>query len=123
MMMMISKWSNQQKINIVQVAQAKGYTSLAAALTKADLVDALSGTTDYTVFAPTNEAFDKLLTTIGQVSLEDVPASVLKEILLYHVVKGKVLSTDIMAGKTATLQGGELTLSISDGINLSSIIN
>lgn len=115
------KQMEQQTKTIVQVAQAKGYTSLAAALTKADLVDALSGTTDYTVFAPTNEAFDKLLTTIGQTSLEDVPASVLKEILLYHVVKGKVLSTDIMAGKTATLQGGELTLSTSGGIKVNEV--
>lgn len=112
---------NEPTMNIVQIAQAKGYTSLAAALTKADLVDALSGTTDYTVFAPTNEAFSNLLTAIGQNSIDDVPASVLKEILLYHVIQGKVYSTDITVGMVTTLEGSDLTLTTVGGIKVNGI--
>ena len=66
--------------NLVEIAQANGFNALAAALTKAGLIDALSGTTDYTVFAPTDEAFANLLSTIGQTSIDNVPAAVLEQV-------------------------------------------
>jgi transforming growth factor-beta-induced protein len=107
--------------NIVQIAQANGFTSLAAALTKAGLVDELQGNTDYTVFAPTNEAFSNLLAAVGQTSVDDVPASVLQQILLYHVVQGKVFSTDIAPGNVATLQGSEIALGTANGITVNGV--
>ena len=55
--------------NLVQVAQEAGFTSLAAALTKAGLVDDLQGNTDLTVFAPTNDAFTALEDATGLVTL------------------------------------------------------
>ncbi|MFT4566096.1 MAG: transforming growth factor-beta-induced protein, partial [Saprospiraceae bacterium] len=107
--------------NIVQIAQANGFNSLAAALTKAGLVDALQGSTNYTVFAPTDEAFSNLLTVIGQTSIDDVPAAVLEQILLYHVVQGKVLSSDITSGDVTTLEGSAITLSTASGITVNGV--
>lgn len=111
--------------NIVEIAQANGFTSLAAALTKANLVDALQASGEFTVFAPTNEAFANLLAAIGQTSIDDVPASVLEKILLYHVVQGEVMSSSITAGNVTTLAGEEITLTTSGGIkvNTASVIS
>lgn len=111
--------------NIVQIAQANGFTSLAAALTKAGLVDELQSDTKFTVFAPTNAAFDALLSTIGQTSIDDIPASVLEEILLYHVVSGEVPSSAIATGEVATLNGLNVTLATTGGItvNGANVIN
>ncbi|MFY0653785.1 MAG: fasciclin domain-containing protein [Cyclobacteriaceae bacterium] len=104
--------------NIVEIAQANGFTSLAAALTKAGLVDALQANGSFTVFAPTNEAFDGLLAAIGQTSIDDVPASVLEQVLLYHVIDSKVLSTQISDGSVATLGGATVDLSTIGGIKV-----
>ncbi len=102
--------------NLVALAQESGYTSLAAALTKADLINDLNGSGLFTVFAPTNQAFDDLLSTIGQSSIDDVPVDVLKSILLYHVVDSKVASTGISAGNVPTLEGSNLAITTSGGI-------
>jgi transforming growth factor-beta-induced protein len=66
--------------NIVELAQAQpNLSSLVTALTKfPDLVTTLGGTSKFTVFAPTNDAFTALLQTIGQTSINDVPEPVLK---------------------------------------------
>ena len=109
-----------QTKNIVEIAQANGFTSLAAALTKANLVDALQTPGKFTVFAPTNEAFDKLLAAIGQTSIDDVPASVLEKILLYHVVQGEVLSSAVTAGNVPTLAGENIALTTAGGIKVNS---
>jgi transforming growth factor-beta-induced protein len=101
---------------IVQLAQENGFNSLAEALVRADLVSPLDSEGDFTVFAPTDEAFDALLSTIGQESIQDVPIEVLQQILLYHVVPSSVLSTEISTGKIATLQGSDIELSLMDGI-------
>lgn len=74
------------------------------ALIKADLVDIL-GSADFTVLAPTNAAFTQFLTDNNFTSLDDVPVSVLKEVLLNHVINGKVKSTDLVTlgkGYTST---------------------
>ena len=109
-----------QTKNIVEIAQANGFTSLAAALTKANLVDALQASGNFTVFAPTNAAFDNLLAAIGQTSIDDVPASVLEKILLYHVVQGEVMSGDVTAGNVSTLAGEDIMLTTDGGIKVNS---
>lgn len=109
------------KKNIVELAQENGFTSLASALTKTDLVGVLQAEGSYTVFAPTNEAFDNLLSAIGQSSIDDVPVAVLKEILLYHVVNAKVMSAQVSAGNVNTLQGSAIMLSTSDGIKANGV--
>ena len=85
--------------DIVDVAVAGGYNTLAAALVAADLDDDLRGTGPFTVFAPTDEAFADLNITADNVA----NVANLEEILLYHVVSGAVRSTDLTTGTVATL--------------------
>jgi len=110
---------------VVQVAQDNGYSSLATALQKAGLVDDLQAAGSFTVFAPTNAAFDDLLAAIGQASIDDIPSSVLQEILLYHVIGASVKSADISDGDVATLGGSPVTITTAGGIrvNGASVIN
>lgn len=104
--------------DLITLAQENGYTSLAAALTKADLITDLKGTGPFTVFAPTNQAFDDLLSTIGQSSIDDVPVDVLKKILLYHVVDAKVSSTGITVRNVTTLEGSDIAVTTTGGIKV-----
>jgi uncharacterized surface protein with fasciclin (FAS1) repeats len=102
--------------NIVENAvNSKDHTTLVAAVKAAGLVDTLEGPGPFTVFAPTNEAFDKL--PAGTVD------TLLKQILTYHVVAGKMTSKDvakaIKAGKgkavLTTVEGGKLTAMMDGG--------
>ncbi len=86
------------------------HSSLVAALTKANLTEALKGEGPFTVFAPTDQAF----TDLG-INLDDVDVDTLANILTYHVVGGKVMSTDLSNGMRATaLNGGTLAFTISE---------
>ncbi|WP_090125194.1 fasciclin domain-containing protein [Lutibacter oricola] len=85
------------------VANSSNYSSLLAALQQADLVTTLSGTDNFTVFAPDNAAFSKFLSDNGFASLEDVPTDILKQVLLNHVISGVVKSTDLSTGYVSTL--------------------
>ena len=80
------------------VSQNSDYSSLLAALEAADLVATLDGTTQFTVFAPNNAAFDAFLSANGFAALEDVPVDTLRNILLNHVVNGSVQSGDLSTG-------------------------
>jgi transforming growth factor-beta-induced protein len=110
--------NKRQLDDIITLAQDNGFNALAAALAKADLVGALQGEGPFTVFAPTDEAFEALLTAIGQESIDDVPADVLEQILLYHVVEGAVFSEEIAAGNVTTLEGTAIALATSGGITV-----
>jgi len=79
------------------------FTSLVAALSKADLVETLDGEGTFTVFAPTNEAFQELFDALGVSGIEELSADALTQILLYHVLSSKVMSTDIESGYVETL--------------------
>ena len=102
--------------DIVDTAVAAGsFTTLTAALEAADLVDTLKGEGPFTVFAPTDDAFAKLPAGTVDTLLAD-PKGDLTQILTYHVVPGKIMSTDITDGMTATtVQGEDLTFTIKDG--------
>jgi transforming growth factor-beta-induced protein len=96
-----------QTKNIVDVASADpNFSILVAALNKAGLANTLQGVGPFTVFAPTNAAFASLLSDLGISSLDDLSAETLKPILLYHVLSGKVLSTDLTDGYVNTLSSG-----------------
>ena len=85
--------------NIVELAQGNADLSiLAEAVVHADLAATLSGTTEYTVFAPTNAAFTALLQSLGVSKITDVDKATVKAILLYHVVAGEVKSSAITTG-------------------------
>jgi len=107
--------------SIVQLAQAQpNLTSLVTALTKfPDLVSTLSGTGNFTVFAPTNDAFTALLATIGQTSINDVPETVLKSLLQYHVItSGTLLSTQLTAGDVVTANTESISVTTTGDIKL-----
>jgi len=94
---------------IVDVAVAGGFDTLVAAVKAADLVDALSGSGPFTVFAPTDEAFAALPSGVLNDLLDDTEA--LSEILLYHVVSGKVKANNIPNRlEAATLNGEDILL-------------
>ena len=105
-------------LDIVDTAVADGrFTTLAAALGAADLVDTLKGEGPFTVFAPTDEAFAKLPAGTVEALLEDIPQ--LTDILLYHVVPDQVMAADVIGldGQAAgtALEGKTIAISIVDG--------
>ncbi len=108
--------------NIVTIAQGNSDLSiLVSALTKfPDLVSALQADGTYTVFAPTNSAFTALLGVIGQESLDNIPESVLRRVLEYHVLASKVASTDLTNGQTANtlLSGESIEVGVGSGVTI-----
>jgi uncharacterized surface protein with fasciclin (FAS1) repeats len=104
---------------IVDVAVANGsFNTLVAAVQAADLVDALSAEGPLTVFAPTDDAFAALPEGLVDCLLLEENVDALSAILTYHVVDGKVMSTDLTDGPVATLQGEEITVDLTDGVTL-----
>jgi uncharacterized surface protein with fasciclin (FAS1) repeats len=110
--------------NIVENAvNSKDHTTLVAAVKAAGLVDTLEGPGPFTVFAPTNEAFDKLPAGTVDTLLKPENLAQLKKILTYHVVAGKLTAKDIAkqikagGGKATltTVEGGTLTAMMQDG--------
>ncbi len=119
--------------NIVQNAvESKDHTTLVAAVKAAGLVDTLSGPGPFTVFAPTNEAFDKLPAGTVDTLVKPENKEMLTKILTYHVVAGKLTSKDLKkmikqgSGKAtlktvqgedliAMLQGGKIVLTDAKG--------
>jgi uncharacterized surface protein with fasciclin (FAS1) repeats len=101
--------------DIVDTAVAAGnFKTLTALLTSAGLVDTLKGAGPFTVFAPTDEAFAKVPAATLK-KLQADPA-LLKKVLLYHVVAGKVLAADVVKMHSAkTVQGGSVKISVAKG--------
>jgi transforming growth factor-beta-induced protein len=90
--------------SIVEIASGNSnFSTLVAALQKADLVNALSGDGPFTVFAPTNEAFQMLFNDLGVSGLDDLPALALRPILLYHVLGVEAKSSSLSTGYANTL--------------------
>lgn len=79
------------------------FSSLKAALDRADLTATLNGAGPFTIFAPTNDAFEEFLDDNNFLTLNDVPVDVLRNVLLNHVVSGTVRSTDLTNGYVKTL--------------------
>lgn len=101
--------------DIVDTAIDSGnFTTLVAALEKAELVEALKGEGPFTVFAPNDEAFEALLNELDITAEELLARDDLKDILLYHVVEGKVMSKDLEDGKEVkTLSGENVKISLN----------
>ena len=96
---------------------AGAFETLVAALGAADLVGVLSEPGPFTVFAPTDDAFDELPEDLVTCLLEPDNVDALTSILAYHVVAGTVLSTDLMDGMMAeTLNTEDITIDLSDGV-------
>ena len=108
---------NESAKDVVKVAVgSKDHTTLVAAVKQAELVDALSNAGPFTVFAPTNAAFEKLPKGTVEDLMKPENKEKLQDILQYHVFVGS-LSTDLMQdGQTLNeVNGGNITISKKDG--------
>ena len=95
------------------VVNSDAHNTLEAAVVAAGLVETLQGAGPFTVFAPTDAAFAALPAGTVEALLADIPA--LTNILTYHVVGAKAMSTDLSNGqKIVTVQGKEVTVTIND---------
>ncbi|TKC10214.1 fasciclin domain-containing protein [Pedobacter polaris] len=104
--------------NIVENAMGSSdHTTLVAAVKQAGLVETLSGTGPFTVFAPTNAAFAMVpKATLDGLMKPEMKADLTK-ILTYHVVAGALKAADLKDGQElTTVQGGKLMVSIKDGV-------
>jgi uncharacterized surface protein with fasciclin (FAS1) repeats len=100
--------------NIVENAvNSKDHTTLVAAVKAAGLVDTLEGPGPFTVFAPTNEAFDKLPPGTVATLLKPENKAMLVKVLTYHVVSGRYTAADLM--KLVADGGGTATLTTVEG--------
>lgn len=104
--------------DIVDTAVGAGtFETLVAAVTAAELVDTLKGEGPFTVFAPTDAAFAALPEGTVETLLKPENKDQLIAILTYHVVPGKVMSSDLSDDMTATtVQGGEITIDLDNGV-------
>jgi uncharacterized surface protein with fasciclin (FAS1) repeats len=105
--------------DIVDTAISAGqFGTLVAAVQAAELVDVLKGEGPFTVFAPTDEAFAALPEGTVENLLKPENRDQLVAVLTYHVVPGKIMSSDI-AGKTAevtTVQGSDISVNAMNGV-------
>ena len=116
--------TNTNEMNIVETAVSNdNFSTLVAAVTAGELVEALSSEGPFTVFAPTNDAFNKLPEgTLGTL-LQPENIGTLQSILTYLVVAGKFMAEDVINAindndgefTVTTLQGNDLTLKLWEG--------
>ena len=106
--------------DIVDIASGnKDFSILVAALQKAELVETLQGKGPFTVFAPTDAAFADLLKALDVTAEELLAQPDLAKVLTYHVVSGKVMSTDLTDGmEPATVNGQTLKIDLKDGVKI-----
>ena len=107
--------------DILDTARAAGnFTKFISAVKISGLTDVLMGKGPFTVFAPADEAFEKLRSGALDALLKD--SAKLKAVLGYHVIKGHVLARDVKPGEVMTLQGSPLTASVSSsGVEVNGI--
>jgi len=93
------------------------FSILVEAAVKADLAGTLSGTGPFTVFAPTNAAFQTLFTELGISGIADLTKEQLTPILLYHVVSGNIVSGQLATGNVNTLNGS-LSVNVGSSVTI-----
>jgi len=111
-------------VDIPETAAAGGFSTLVAALEAAELVEALSEPNGpFTVFAPSDDAFGALPAGLVECLLKSENVDVLQDILLYHVARGEVKSTDLTADMSIETLNGVTVLSVdlSDGVKINDI--
>ncbi|MCC5622006.1 fasciclin domain-containing protein [Nostoc sp. CHAB 5715] len=105
--------TDTQGQNLLGLAESNAsFTTLTKALKAAGLTEALQGKDNLTIFAPTDAAFAKLPQDALQELLNPANKEVLLKILNYHVVSGKVLSTDLKSGEVKSLEGGAINVKV-----------
>jgi uncharacterized surface protein with fasciclin (FAS1) repeats len=108
---------DESEKNVVKVAaSSKDHTTLVAAVKQADLVTALSNAGPFTVFAPTNEAFDKLPKGTVESLMKDDKKEDLQNILQYHVAVSVMKAENFHDGQVVGMVNGDnITISVKDG--------
>lgn len=102
--------------NIVEITSGNAdFSILAAAVTAAGLVETLSGTGPFTVFAPMDNAFAALPPNTVDSLLKPENRNRLRSILTYHVVSGSVYAKDVEAGEVMTVNGAKFAISLDKG--------
>lgn len=105
--------------DIVAVASGtEGFSTLVAAVTAAGLVETLQGAGPFTVFAPNDAAFAALPAGLLDKLLLPENLAVLTSILTYHVVSGKIMSTEVTAGDAPSVEGSTIALGTTDGVQV-----
>lgn len=103
------------KMNVVETAMNnEEFTTLVAAVKAAGLAETLSGEGPFTIFAPTNAAFEKLPEGTVATLLKPENKEKLVEILTYHVVPGKVMAADVKTMMAPTVNGTEASVKVTD---------
>ena len=108
---------NDSQKDVVKVAMgSKDHTTLVAALKQADLVTSLSNAGPFTVFAPTNDAFNKLPAGTVDGLMKDDKKTDLQNILQYHVTLATIKAENLVDGQTLGMVNGDnVTVSVKDG--------
>jgi uncharacterized surface protein with fasciclin (FAS1) repeats len=114
----VSPLRAEASADIVDTAAAAGqFNTLVAAIQAAGLTDTLKGTGPFTVFAPTDAAFEQLPPGTLEALLQNPDQ--LRAILAYHVVPGTVLAADVDDGQAATtVQGAQITFSTAEAVRV-----
>lgn len=108
--------------DIVTVATEGGFTTLAAAVQAAGLVETLQGAGPFTVLAPTDAAFAALPAGVLDKLLLPENKDLLAKILTYHVIPGQVMAADVTDGDVATVEGQTVTFSTADGTTVNGVV-
>jgi uncharacterized surface protein with fasciclin (FAS1) repeats len=102
---------------VVDIAIDNGFSTLATAVITAELLPALTDPYNiFTVFAPTNDAFDALATALDTDLAGILALPNLADVLLYHVVAGPVTSGDLVNGPVPTLNGSDIVVDLTNGV-------
>ena len=110
-------FADMSKDIVDTAAASEDFETLVAAVQAAGLVETLKGDGPFTVFAPTDAAFEALPAGTVEELLKPENKDQLTAILTYHVVPGKVMSTDLSDGMTATtVEGGDIMIDLDDGV-------
>lgn len=112
-----AQYDNMNKKDIVDLAvETEALSTLVTAVKAAGLVETLKSEGPFTVFAPTNDAFNALPEGVLDMLLKPENKDNLIAVLTYHVVPAKVMSGDLSDGmKAETVEGSEATITITDG--------
>lgn len=109
--------------NMANDGENPEFTLLLAAVVKANLVDELTNGGPYTVFAPTDAAFQALFDADNDISsLDDLTDEQVADILLYHVVPGNVFSVELSSGAVTTAQGEDITID-AENLTITDVTN
>lgn len=115
----ISQIPTTTSLDIVDTMVSAGeFTILTQALQAADLVDTIKGDGPFTLFAPTDKAFSELPPGVLENLLKPENKEQLVKILTYHVVAGKVLSTDLKSGEVKTVEGDTVEIQVGSSVKV-----